>query len=325
MEGWIKIHRKILEWEWFSNSQMTHLFLYFLLKANYESGTYRGSVIKRGELVFGRKRVSIELNISEQSLRTALKRLKSTKEITTKSTKEYTVISICNYDDYNPLKENDQPRHQPSNQLTTNPTTNQQLTTQLTTCKEVKKKEVKKKETTNPQSPPKNNNIFDTLRKNYPATRRGDKKQCLKKFKEQEKVLSAEQIYDAVKNYVLAYRAEKTVNGLIDWKYLKQLPAFLNTDLATWLYPGQHPDGEFKLSDYEQQQLVVSATQQVKYPTADERRIENNRRVFEKSLEDIENGKFGRTEEENDSGFFSQLHRELPDSDHRSVESDLDY
>ena len=51
-----------------------------------------------------------------------------------------------------------------------------------------------------------------------------------------------------------------------------------------------------------------------KFPSADERRIENNKKIFEESLVEVNNERNRQEEEGGDSGFFSQLHGELPES-----------
>ena len=40
MEGWVKLHRKFLEWEWYDKSETVHLFLHCLLKANHKDKSY---------------------------------------------------------------------------------------------------------------------------------------------------------------------------------------------------------------------------------------------------------------------------------------------
>ena len=127
MEGWIKSHRKFIEWEWFTTANMFHLFHYLLFKANWENKQWRGIVVKRGQLVTGRNTISKDTGISAQCVRTCIKRLKSTNEITIKSTKAYSIITICNYDLYQPsIEEINQDINQQTNQqLTINqPTTN---------------------------------------------------------------------------------------------------------------------------------------------------------------------------------------------------------
>ena len=51
-----------------------------------------------------------------------------------------------------------------------------------------------------------------------------------------------------------------------------------------------------------------------KFQSADERRIENNKKIFEESLVEVNNERNRKEEEGGDSGFFSQLHGELPES-----------
>ena len=51
-----------------------------------------------------------------------------------------------------------------------------------------------------------------------------------------------------------------------------------------------------------------------KFQSADERRIESNKKIFEESLVEVNNERKRQEEEGGDSGFFSQLHGELPES-----------
>lgn len=124
MEGWIKIHRLIQSWEWYDDSKMVHLFLHLLLSANHKDGSWRGIKIKRGQLIFGRKKASERTGISERSIRTCLDKLKSTEELTIKTTNRYSIITVCKYEDYQ-LKESDTDQPEASNR----PATDQQTTT----------------------------------------------------------------------------------------------------------------------------------------------------------------------------------------------------
>ena len=101
MEGWIKLHRKILNWEWFATPNMFHLFGYLILSANHQDGKWKGIEIKRGQLICGIRSISRNTGISVRSVRTCINRLKSTHEVTIKSTHKYSIITICNYDYYN--------------------------------------------------------------------------------------------------------------------------------------------------------------------------------------------------------------------------------
>lgn len=123
-EKWIKIHNKLLNWEWYTDVNTKAVFIHCILKANWKDCSYQGVEVPRGSFVTGRKKLAKELGLSEQEIRTAIKHLISTNEITIKATNKFTIISIKNYDMY-------QQNNQELNQQSTNnqPTTNQQLTT----------------------------------------------------------------------------------------------------------------------------------------------------------------------------------------------------
>lgn len=129
---WLKLNRGILKWGWYSDANTMRVFLDILLNANYEDGEYRGHQIKAGQCVVGRKALAKRLCISEQSVRTALEHLKSTNEITIKSTNKFSIATITNWAKYQCRDDeaNHQNNHQANQQSTNNqPTTNQQLTT----------------------------------------------------------------------------------------------------------------------------------------------------------------------------------------------------
>ena len=86
-KGWVKLNRKFLEWEWFDELETTKLFLFCLLKANYEDTKWKGEIIKRGSFITSIK-LSDELSLSERTIRTGLSRLLLTKEIRKKSDKQ---------------------------------------------------------------------------------------------------------------------------------------------------------------------------------------------------------------------------------------------
>ena len=124
MSGWIKIHRKFLDWEWFNKSEAVHLFIYLVLKANHKDGQWQGIDIKKGQFVTSFGKISSDTGISLQTIRTLLKKFEKTNEINTQTTNKYTIITICKYECY-------QQENEDSNTQLTNKqqTTNKQLTT----------------------------------------------------------------------------------------------------------------------------------------------------------------------------------------------------
>lgn len=129
--GWIKLHRKFLEWEWLEKHDTVVLFLILLLLANHEDGEWQGIKIKRGQLITGLDKLSQQAKMSVQTTRTCINHLISTGEITNKSTNKYRIITISNYEKYQviekPLtsKSTDKPTDKlTSNQQATNKQTN---------------------------------------------------------------------------------------------------------------------------------------------------------------------------------------------------------
>jgi hypothetical protein len=141
-EGWIKMFRRFLDWEWYGDTNMVRLFLHLLLKANFEDRRWRGMTIKKGQIVTSSLTLSEETHMSRQCVRTCLARLEQTGEILQKSTNKYTLITICKYVDYQGCVIEYQPTT--NQQLTNNqPTTNQQLTNNQPQHKNIRKKELK--------------------------------------------------------------------------------------------------------------------------------------------------------------------------------------
>lgn len=98
--GWVKLHRKLLEWEWYGDAHMVHLLVHLLLTATHEDRKYKGLIIKRGQLVTTIKELAEALGASETSTRRRMKRLKSGGFLTIKVAHNRTTITICNYDSY---------------------------------------------------------------------------------------------------------------------------------------------------------------------------------------------------------------------------------
>ncbi len=103
--GWIKLYYKLQDWEWYQDSKMVHIFLHLLLKARREDGEWKGNQVKRGQVIVGLHSLKRDTGISIQSIRTCLKRFESGGEITRKSTNQFSIITLCNYDKYNTSEE----------------------------------------------------------------------------------------------------------------------------------------------------------------------------------------------------------------------------
>lgn len=129
--GFITLHRKILNWEWFTDSATLHVFLFLLLSANFTEGRFQGQVINRGQIATSLPKISTGTHLSIQQARTALLHLKSTGEITDRTFNRYRIITIVRYDEYQNLTDSSTGNQQAINrqinrQSTDNLTGNQQ-------------------------------------------------------------------------------------------------------------------------------------------------------------------------------------------------------
>lgn len=151
--GWVKIHRKFIEWEWYSDPNTMRLFIHLLFKATHKPIKWKNIQLNSGQMVTGRKVLSEELRLSEQEIRTSLNKLKSTNEITIKSTNRFSIVTVCNWRVYQIRDQQQQITNKPTETLSSN----QQSTTY-------------KNEKNN-----KNNIyvIFEAFRASFPGKKRG--------------------------------------------------------------------------------------------------------------------------------------------------------
>tara|TARA_R100000654_G_scaffold41463_1_gene67574 strand:+ start:611 stop:1099 length:489 start_codon:yes stop_codon:yes gene_type:complete len=134
-QGWIKIHRQLLDWEWYDDINVTRLFLHILLKANHKPKNYKGEIVKVGEHLTSRDILSKETGLTVRQVRTALTKLKMTSELTITSSSQGTKIQVVNYEKYQVL----------TNEKTTKRPANDQQTTSNKNVKNEKKKKNKQK------------------------------------------------------------------------------------------------------------------------------------------------------------------------------------
>ena len=133
--AYIYLRKKILKWEWFTDVNTAHFFIYCLLKANWESGSWKGIKYERGQFIASLETIGRESGLSIQNTRTAIKHLISTQELTQSKVGKYRIFTVVKYDYY-----------QQGNTISNNELTRiqQESNKEVTTDKEVnKEKEVK--------------------------------------------------------------------------------------------------------------------------------------------------------------------------------------
>jgi hypothetical protein len=180
--GFITLHRKILEWEWYKNGNTKDLFFHLLLTANFADTRFQGKTIKRGQIVTSLPSLSTETGMTIQQVRTSLNHLVLTGEITDESCHQYRVITIVKYDDYQKLTDKST-----DDQQTINRRTNRQSTDDLTGDQQHHNNINNNNKGTNrtrepletPPSP--SSDLFDSFWSEYP--RKTDKQAAVKAWK----------------------------------------------------------------------------------------------------------------------------------------------
>ncbi len=138
-QGWICLHRQMLEWEWYSDVNTTRLFIHCLLKANHKDKKWQGKVIPRGSFITGRNVLSDETGLTVRQIRTALDKLKSTNDLTIKATNKNSLVTVVNYDFYQDVDNkttskttNKRPNERPTDDHQTTTTNNDNNETMIT-------------------------------------------------------------------------------------------------------------------------------------------------------------------------------------------------
>lgn len=204
MSGWIKKHRKMLEWEWYSDLKTRALFDHCLLLANFEDCKWRGIDIKKGSFISSLANLSQSSGLTIRELRTSLSRLKSTGEMTSQSTSEYTMFTVLKYELY---QSNDTPNDKPKTRK------RQANDKPATTDKEGK--EIKE-----------DYNIVDAIYLLYPSKCPNRETSTGKTAKDKDKIktllqtISPEQLTATVTRYVNECRRDNA--------YMKNFGTFLN-------------------------------------------------------------------------------------------------
>src|SRR5690625_4522053 len=120
MNGWIKLHRKLLTSDIFQNEKLLKVFTYCLLKATHSEHQQlvgkRKVDLKPGQFIFGRRKAALELDMKESTVRDYMNVLKDDNVITISPTNKYSVVTVVNWGVYQ-FKE-DENRQQNDNKMT---------------------------------------------------------------------------------------------------------------------------------------------------------------------------------------------------------------
>lgn len=104
MQGWIKLHRKLIKHWIFQDADYLRFWIYLLLDVNHEKAKVIWNKklieIEKGEKITSLKKLAYEFNCSRGKVRHFLKLLENENMIEIKGNTKYTHISICKYANY---------------------------------------------------------------------------------------------------------------------------------------------------------------------------------------------------------------------------------
>lgn len=132
--SYVKLYYSMLDWEWYTDVPTKVVFLHLLLSANYKDKKWKDITIHRGEVVTSYEQLAKESGVTYQQARNAVKKLKSTGEITQYTTHRYSLIHIENFDMYQRIKTELKTDRQQGE--------NEKSNSDLTTPKELKKEDI---------------------------------------------------------------------------------------------------------------------------------------------------------------------------------------
>ena len=101
--GFVKIYRDITDWGWYTEPNTLRVYLHCILKANYTEKEWKGIKIPTGSFVTSYSNLAKELILTVQKVRTALKNLQNSKNLTIKSTHRFSIIEVNCYQFYQSL------------------------------------------------------------------------------------------------------------------------------------------------------------------------------------------------------------------------------
>ena len=95
--GYVRIFRTLKDWEWYTDIPCKVLYLHCLLMANHTTKSWKGEKIERGTFVTSYSNLAADTGLSVQEVRTAIKKLEKTENLTCTSTNKKTVVKVLGY------------------------------------------------------------------------------------------------------------------------------------------------------------------------------------------------------------------------------------
>ena len=99
-EAFVKLYKKMLDWEWYDDVNTCRVFIHCLLKANWKSGSWHGISYDPGQFITSLPSLAAETHLSVRQVRVALDHLKMTGELTDVRQSNCRIITVNNWKQY---------------------------------------------------------------------------------------------------------------------------------------------------------------------------------------------------------------------------------
>jgi DNA-binding transcriptional regulator YhcF (GntR family) len=122
MEGFILLHRKMLENAIFYKANYYQIWTYILLKVNHKDTEiiWNGEkkLLKKGSGIFSQKKIALEFGVGIGTVNRALNYLKAENQIDIISTNKFTEIQVVNWESYQDISQVLETRRKPNGNQT---------------------------------------------------------------------------------------------------------------------------------------------------------------------------------------------------------------
>ena len=286
MNGHIKIDRKILEWEWYKNINTKVVFLHMLLKAYWKDKKIEGKIIPRGSFVSSIKNIAFETALTENEVRSAIKHLKSTGEITSKSTNRYTVFTVKKYISYQSTNEQTEEQETSREQTINKP---------LTTNEEYKEREERRRSPFSEIV-----SLYNSICKSYPKV--------MKLSERRKKAITSRinqgfSVSDFEKLFYFA-EASSFLKGMNNRNWTADFDWLIKEDNMTKTLEGKYNKGEIPMETKAEKHVEDTKKNRFDCIPDEERMILINRKIIDYPTESMDLG----DAEENDLQILEKYH-----------------
>ena len=102
--SWVKLYRKLLQSPIFENEKALKIWIWCLLKASYKDRNQLVGLqvvnLKSGQFIFGRKKASEELRMTESIIYKYIKLLEDLQMISIESNNKFSIVTVEKWEDY---------------------------------------------------------------------------------------------------------------------------------------------------------------------------------------------------------------------------------